>query len=782
MPTISSCAVTSSNITATQTYSNFQGDWSQTGDVQPPAPDLSVILAQGVSTVVISALGLGVSPVPIGGACDVELQIADIFAVVPANAVISSIVSDASCRFSVGGGGANILDQGAQFQAQFGLETQHGNTGVIHITHEYVTGPPVDRSFLTSDLVRKQTYEFSFFCIFNTFDESNIGAALEMSGNLEMALNFAITYTAPPPPAPEQTSLDPAFGTVGGGTLLLLGGSHFVDGATVTIGGIPATLVEFIDTETLRITTPALSAGLHSVVVTNPDAQFCTLPLDFEAVDAPANTLALDQLPIEIVVDARLFTPWPPQPPNPPWFDPPPPPIPPDGCIDFATAVRELASRLGDQAKVHWTDAEIREYLIEALHVFNGLTQYYKNREDFFTVAGQIYYEMPDVIPELRAYTVLDTTIIKVMEYALLEPPTPTAWTGTAMFNLASLTQVIQRRLDRYRWETGQVITPVNIVQVPNFRNGRVALDSILNVRRAAWTAGTPPVSTPLLRDDEWGLNAYGANWQTAVAAGPMNPYAYSVANSPPLTMQLAPPPTAIGRLDLLAVIRADAIAPDVAPQFLKIPADFCWGIKWGALADLLKAPGPANDPIRGQICDLLYNQCVQAANRSGVVLDGYINGQLVRVNSISDLDAYDRQWSTGTGTPVRLGLAGNNLVAVAPVPDDVYTVLLDVVCNIPIPENDEDCYFEGGAQLTQILLDYAQFVAIFKEGPSQAQEATQLLQRFFQGCGITLDIDQALEPVRDGTFGQTRQTERVVPRRMPTVPTDTGSTNSNGS
>jgi hypothetical protein len=59
-------------------------------------------------------------------------------------------------------------------------------------------------------------------------------------------------------------------GTTKGGTVVTISGENFLSGATVTIGGNPATNVTVVNTTTITATTPPGSAGTANVIVTNP--------------------------------------------------------------------------------------------------------------------------------------------------------------------------------------------------------------------------------------------------------------------------------------------------------------------------------------------------------------------------------------------------------------------------------------------------------------------------------------------------------------------------------
>jgi hypothetical protein len=65
-------------------------------------------------------------------------------------------------------------------------------------------------------------------------------------------------------------SLTPAQGSASGGVSVRIRGSGFQNGATVMFGGAGA-VVSFVDSSTLRVTTPALPVGAARVTVVNPD-------------------------------------------------------------------------------------------------------------------------------------------------------------------------------------------------------------------------------------------------------------------------------------------------------------------------------------------------------------------------------------------------------------------------------------------------------------------------------------------------------------------------------
>ncbi len=78
--------------------------------------------------------------------------------------------------------------------------------------------------------------------------------------------------------AEADVTIAPSSGHSSGGTGVAITGAGFQIGATVSIGGVPATGVSVDSAAHLTATTPALSPGtLNDVVVTNPDTSSSTL-------------------------------------------------------------------------------------------------------------------------------------------------------------------------------------------------------------------------------------------------------------------------------------------------------------------------------------------------------------------------------------------------------------------------------------------------------------------------------------------------------------------------
>lgn len=433
----------------------------------------------------------------------------------------------------------------------------------------------------------------------------------------------------------------------------------------------------------------------------------------------------------------------------------------------LAQAQADLASRLNDPAFIHWTAAEGARYLTEALRTWNALTAHFRAQAAFTTTLNQPFYNLPTVLPTLRAQTVTNWDLVLDIQYALLEPPSANVWTGSEQFNLAQVSNAIQRRRDQFLRETGAVVTRSETAYATP-SGGRVALDeAVLQVRRAAWRPDATMLLLPLLRTDEWATNHYRPTWTTATSV----PQSYSVTVTPPLTLQIVSPPDGGGTLDIVSVNAGAALVSAVSSS-LEVPNDWAWVIKWGALADLLLGDGLALDVPRGTYCEQRWTQGLDLAKRAAVVLAARINGSPCVLGSLSDADTYSPTWQLLGGTPRSLLLSGQTLIASYPPPGATggpWTILLDVVQNAPVPVNPSDV-LQVSQDVYDAILDCAQHLALFKEGPGENEMAAGLLERFGRAAGVDLGLQQAQQPARAPLFGQSREDEEARPRELDSV------------
>ncbi|MSQ30578.1 MAG: hypothetical protein EXR64_00900 [Dehalococcoidia bacterium] len=104
----------------------------------------------------------------------------------------------------------------------------------------------------------------------------NPGGAISGLAN---AFSYSTTAPATPVSGPiALISLSPATGPLTGGTSISIGGSGFVNGATVTVGGTVATAGVVSPTQIVALTPPSGTASSVAVTVTNPGGVSATMP------------------------------------------------------------------------------------------------------------------------------------------------------------------------------------------------------------------------------------------------------------------------------------------------------------------------------------------------------------------------------------------------------------------------------------------------------------------------------------------------------------------------
>lgn len=395
---------------------------------------------------------------------------------------------------------------------------------------------------------------------------------------------------------------------------------------------------------------------------------------------------------------------------------------------DFKSA---LALRLGDPSKTHWLDDELGLMTIETIRLFNVLSfGYHRDAVSFNTTAGTPLYDLTSVAaPALRAYTVRDQDIIALLQYQFMEPKSVLSWTGSEMWTFAEIVGAIQRRRDQFLADTACVVTPHSYIIGPVSYFDLP--DSVTSIRRVVWHSPDGRVSN-LFGSDETTFSI-NPQWRQSVSV----PTLYSVVSSAPLRIQFNSTFPTSGILDILTVDSGAVLNPTANTNtgtLLGVPDDFAWGVRFGAMSDLLRKEGPARDTARADYCDAIYSMAVTLANESSVVLAASIRDASVPIQSLAQLDALRRGWQgQNTSTPSVIATASMNLVAAYPLPDASYPVSLSIVRNAVVPSSstDDSAYLQISRDDLPGLYAWAECLAAFKsQGASldSAKSASQLL------------------------------------------------------
>lgn len=428
----------------------------------------------------------------------------------------------------------------------------------------------------------------------------------------------------------------------------------------------------------------------------------------------------------------------------------------------------KLGRNLFDPGHVRWSTDELTLCVQQALRTYNALTNHFRAEAAFSSASPEAFYDLPTVLPTLRAqdYTVREAVDLLCLQ--LLEPvPQGGLWVGTEQFSLQDVLDALQQARDTFLLETGIVQTHSVLTVDPAPVDGLVNLpEEIIALRRLGWKTADGIV-TLLRREDQWGLTNYQTGWQTSSARPPK---AFSVSTQPPLVVQLAPITTVAANLDLLTVNRGVVPSLVVPDQSLGVPNDWAWVVLFGALAKLLQRDGLALDPGRSSYCEQRWNHGLDMARAAAVVMSARVNGIQVNIGSVADADFYSPSWPLVPGNPSRVLTAGHTVVALWPPPGvpaggGDYTILLQVVRNAPVPTEPTD-YLQVGPEAVDAILDYAQHLAIMKEGTAQIRASQGLLDQFMELCGTTLAIQYALQPEESAASKQTEQDANVLAYR----------------
>jgi len=392
------------------------------------------------------------------------------------------------------------------------------------------------------------------------------------------------------------------------------------------------------------------------------------------------------------------------------------------------------------------------------------LTGFWRDTGSLNTTASVGFYDLTTLQntdgTALLSYTVTDQDIVTQIQYHFLEPATGSSWTGSEQFTLADITNSIQKRRDQLLADTGCVVTRTSGIPLASSQGEIFLSEHIINIRRLAFE-NSFGVITPLLPSDILAQR----NYSSAGIYTPGDVYSYSSASARPTEVILVPPSSQAGTLDMVTVNTGTALDPTIG-VLLGIPDDYTLAVKWGAMADLLAKDGPARDPIRSAYCERRYQLAVELTKIAPVVVNAEINGVSLDTDSLTNMDAYNPTWQTTTGEPNSVASI-RTLVALAPCPDSVYSILFDVVCKAPIPSGDTE-FVQIGLEQLDPLMDYAKHLAAFKMGGEEFKATFKGAQNFFNAA---LSYNERLTSMNQNILTLMAQSTADVEDRPSRVP-----------
>lgn len=392
--------------------------------------------------------------------------------------------------------------------------------------------------------------------------------------------------------------------------------------------------------------------------------------------------------------------------------------------VQLSQAQTDLAARLADPGMVRWVQPELTLYLQEALRVWNALTEQWNADFAFPATSANVWYNLATMAGSPRLRTVTDSYLYTMMEYHLLEPPTGGKWTGTSQFSISDLSGALQRRRDEMIQAAGCNIAQLPpLPSTPNVRR-TIFVDSTLEPRRARFmpTSGSP---ITLSREDTLGFDAFEPNHLQS----PQLPSAWSVITGPPLAFDVDTAPNIPGAYDVLSLQSGPNFVPPAA-TLLGVPDDFSWVAKFGALADLLGRESEATDRARADYCLKRYMDGLKIMVGQNWLVSATINGIPVDTPSVREADGFMPEWENLATAWPSLVTAGMDFIAPCPVAA-LQGVSMILVGNAPVPVLQTD-YLQVSRDVYDVILDYAQMLATFKDGGAEFAQTQDLEKNFF--------------------------------------------------
>jgi hypothetical protein len=325
--------------------------------------------------------------------------------------------------------------------------------------------------------------------------------------------------------------------------------------------------------------------------------------------------------------------------------------------------------------------------------------------------------------------------LLEQMEDHLLEPVAIIMpWQGTEMFTYDQINAALQRRVDQWVLDTGVPVVEA-IMNVPSPGVNRWPLDALtglLGIRRMSWIDATTSYISVMFPGDEFEFNAFNPGWQQQ----PGTPLEYSTLIMQPLIVQVSPPPMANGYADVLYTATKQML-PLPTHDWVPVPADYGWAVKYGAMADLLNMESQAKDAQRAAYCEQRYQMGVEVCRAAASVMQAYYLGRQIPLSTVVEWDTWSPTWQNlPEGPPKSVASAGLNLFAVSPIPDQGYQIGVDVTASAPLPVADTD-YIQLGPEALEAIYGYAQHIAAFKQGGEEFQASIPLLQNFIRVASL---------------------------------------------
>lgn len=397
----------------------------------------------------------------------------------------------------------------------------------------------------------------------------------------------------------------------------------------------------------------------------------------------------------------------------------------------FGEAKDRLASLLGDPTKTFYQDAELGQYIIEALRWWGLSAMYFRESATVETVSGQAFYDLTEDVLDatqtdlLQSLTVTDRDVISDLLYNLMEDQITNwagGWVGSEQFSLEEISDLLSKSRDQLLKLTGVVGRRQEYILAGGQQ--RVFLDDdLIKILRAEVDEDGSDGPLLMWAGDSQQIQSTTNGGLPVVG----RPRSYLTNYTPTLALDVYPPAQTQSTLGL-HVVESDAVLdPTVAATPLGLPDDACWIAKYRTMDDLLGGDGLGRAPQISEYAASRWEQGVDALSQYQSIVWSTVGGKRMTVSSLAELDVHRPRWQQTSGTPRSLHLLNWNVFAVYPVPDGVYRLELEIVRKAPIPTSDDD-FIQVGREQMDAIWDYASHIAMIKCQGTEFDQSMDLL------------------------------------------------------
>ena len=203
---------------------------------------------------------------------------------------------------------------------------------------------------------------------------------------------------------------------------------------------------------------------------------------------------------------------------------------------------------------------------------------------------------------------IADSAVLEEIQYHLLEAPDlGVSWTD-GLWSTAEVVGYANQRQQRFLKEAPVLFGRANITDSGTISQTLPSDWAVTN--RLVWV-DNDGTWTELPRVDHRELDLSLSTWPTGTAA---KPQIYTDADTPTLTIQVAPIATNTGYFQITYVPITPALDGTGGGSLFLVPEEFVPAIKYGIMADMLGKTGRAYDPQRAAYCEARFGEGVRAA------------------------------------------------------------------------------------------------------------------------------------------------------------------------